>query len=197
MNKETFKNHLTYLNIIGIIVFVIGLLMIYYAYISSFYFIFGFSSFDPSWIIRLAYVIIIACVSGYIIWQAIKLLGDSVVLSIINLVIGLAFLIFAFFTAQIFVEGHDQLNPFTFVGLFFFGVMIAIGLFFFVKGISDLIKIRHHKIQSRTERPLESHSTENSENRIPAHPESKICPYCLTKLSFEDMHCVNCGKKQE
>jgi cation transport ATPase len=203
LNKEALKGYLTYLNILGIIIFVIGLLMISYAYISSFYFIFGFSSFDPSWIIRLAYLIIIACISGYILRKAIELLGDSLALSIIILVIGLAFLIFAFWTAQIFVEVEYQANPFTLVGLFFFGIMIAVGLFFFGKGMSDLIKIRNQKIPLRTDHPSENifpPKTGNTEKGIPPdHPQAefKICPKCLSQLSPDDTHCTVCGKKQE
>ena len=203
LNKKTIISSLTYLNVIGIIIFFIGLLMLYYVFEYSFYFILGFSDFDPSWIIRLAYLILITCIGGFLIRQAILLLGDSRVLSVIILVIGLISLIFIFWTAQLFIEMPYQLNEFTLVGLLFFGIMIAIGMFFFGKGMSDMIKIRNRGFATRTEPPSENiipPETVIMENSAP--PENrkedfKICPQCLSKLSLDDTHCINCGKKQE
>lgn len=203
LNKDVLKSHLTYLNIIGIIIFIFGLLMLYYVYFSSFYFILGFSGFDDSWIIRLAYLIIIAIVGGFLIKQAISLLGDSRVLTTILLILGLAFLLFAFWTAQVFVEMQYQANPFTLIGIVFFGIMIAIGMFFFGKAMADLIKIRKKGITQQTESPSEDVSltqTEIKENAVPLVPQPagfKICPRCLSQLSLDDTHCTVCGKKQE
>jgi hypothetical protein len=202
LNKETLIKHLTYLNVIGIIILIIGIYMLYYIYESSFYFILGFNGIDATWIIRLAYLIIIACIGGYFIKKAALLLGDPVILSLIIFVIGLAFLIFAFWTAQIFIDLQYQLNPLTFIGLLFFGIMVAIGLFFFGKGMSDLIKIRKQEKPQRTERssmeipPVEVKDERNSPTPDREQAEFKICPQCLSKLAPDDSHCVNCGKKQ-
>jgi cation transport ATPase len=203
LNKDVLKSHLTYLNIIGVIIFVIGLLLLYYVYISSFYFLLGLNGFNDSWIIRLAYLISITIIGGFFIKQAIELLGDSRVISIIILTIGLVLLLFAFWTAQFFVKMPYQFNAFILVGLLFFGIMIAIGMFFFGKGMADLIKIRKTGVIRPTESPSENippPETGNTEKGIPPdHPQAefKICPKCLSPLSLDDTHCIFCGKKQE
>jgi len=203
LNKEALKGYLTYLNILGIIIFVIGLLMLYYVYVSSFYFLLGLSGFNASWIIRLGYLISITFIGGFFIKQAIVLLGDSRVISIIILTIGLVFLLFAFWTAQVFIEMMYQFSEFTLVGLLFFGIMIVIGMFFFGKGMADLIKIRKTGVIRPTESPSENippTETGNTETVIPPDPQHaklKICPKCLSQLSPDDTHCTVCGKKQE
>jgi len=203
LNKDVLKSHLTYLNIIGIIIFIFGLLMISYVYLSSFYFLMGLDGFDDSWIIRLAYLIIISFIGGFIVKQAITLLGDSRVLSIIILMIGAVFLLIAFSTAQFFIEMVYQFNEFTLVGLLFFGIMIAISMFFFGKGMADLIKIRNKGVKQQIESPsdyISPSETGNREKSIPPDPqlaEFKICPRCLSQLSLDDTHCTVCGKKQD
>jgi hypothetical protein len=203
LNKDVLKSHLTYLNIIGIIIFVIGLLLIYYTYISSFYFLLGRYGFDASWIIRLAYLISITFIGCFLIKKAIELLGDSRVISIIILTIGLVLLLFAFWTAQMFVKMKYQFNAFILSGLLFFGIMIAIGMFFFGKGMADLIKIKKMGVMQPTKSPSENippPETGNTEKGIPPdHPQAefKICPKCLSRLSLDDTHCIFCGEKQE
>jgi len=203
LNKEVLKSRFTYLNIIGILIFIIGLWMMYSSYISSFYFMLGFSGFDASWIIRLIYLSIIAVLGGYLTKQAISIIGLSSVFSIIILLIGLAFLIFTFWTAQVFIEMQYQFNPFTLAGILFFGIMAAVSVFFVGKGAFGLLAIKKGgtvkpiEITSETIPPGENlhiDTTPPQENE-PLHV--KICPSCLSEISPQDVHCMNCGKKVE
>ena len=203
LNKEVLKSHLTYLNIIGILIFIIGLWMMYSSYISSFYFMLGFSGFDASWIIRLMYLSIIAVLGGYLTKHAISIIGVSSVFSIIILLIGLAFLIFTFWTAQVFIEMQYQFNPFTLVGILFFGIMVAISVFIFGKGAFGLITLKKGgtvkpiEIKSETIPPRENLQIDTTPPQENEPLQFKTCPSCLSQISPQDIHCMNCGKKVE
>jgi hypothetical protein len=203
LNKEVLKSRLTYLNSIGILIFIIGLWMMYSSYISSFYFMLGFSGFDASWIIRLMYLSIIAVIGGYLTKHAVSIIGVSSVFSIIILLIGLAFLIFTFWTAQVFIEMQYQFNPFTLAGIVFFGIMVAISVFIFGRGVVGLLAIKKGGTVKPMEIPSETLPPQKNLHIDPPPPRGneplpfKTCPSCLSMLSPQDIHCMNCGKKVE
>jgi hypothetical protein len=146
---------------------------------------------------------IIAFIGGFLIKQAIGTLGESRALSVVILMIGLAFLIFVFWTGQIFVEMQYEFNLFTLSGLLFFGIMVAIGVFFLGKGVSDLKRIKNQGIrpaiqnQSELISSPETEVMENGNSPGLQQTQFKICPDCLSKVSLDTIYCTDCGKKLE
>jgi hypothetical protein len=206
LSKKTVRENLTYLNVIGIILFIVGLGIVTYSFLTSLDFIIGLSGFDASWMIRLVYLIIITVIGGYLVRQAATLLGDPPLLSVLFVLIGLIYLAVIFWTAQIFLELNYAFSPFTLIGTFFFCIMVAICLFFFAKGISDLVKLKNSRLIPPAVQPT-GVIIQNIPPAMPVPAESgpvlttpapdfKICPNCLSKIAINDAHCEYCGKEQ-
>jgi hypothetical protein len=191
-DKNAVKSFLTLRNIIGIILLVIGLYMMVDAYFSSLRLVIGLIYIDESWFIRIIYLTLIAVIGGFLVNRGELIIGVSRILSLIFLILGLFSLILAFWTAKVFVENYYQLTLFVAIGILFFGVMVSIGLFITAKGVSYFQKKKSQIPQTSVQNPPEE--SESIERPESSEPTFSICPACLSKISLEDTHCMNCGK---
>jgi hypothetical protein len=191
LDKNAVKDYLTLRNIIGITLLIIGLYMMVDAYFSSLRLVIGLIYIDESWFIRVIYLTLIAVIGGFLVNRGVLITGVSKILSIIFLILGLFCLVLAFWTAKVFVENYYQMTLFVAIGILFFGVMVSIGFFITAKGVSYFLKKKSEMprmtVQKSSEEPERTGQTESSE------PQFSICPACLSKVSPEDTHCMNCG----
>jgi hypothetical protein len=101
--KRTVLGRLTYANIVGSIILVIGLLLLLYTFESSLGLVIGIIYISETWIIRFIYLLIIACIGGFLVSQGVKVTGFSRILATIFLFFGLGFLLVILRTAQVFI----------------------------------------------------------------------------------------------
>ena len=201
IDKKTILAFLTYSNIVGSIILVIGLLLLLYAFESSLGLVIGIILISETWIVRFIYLFIIACIGGFLVYRAVKVIGFSRILATIFLFFGLGFLLVILRTAQVFIESYYQLTLFVLIGPFFFGIMVSIFLFIMILGTSFFIKSKKEKPPEKIQNTAIQEKTivQNREEQQ-EYPDSKqgyrICPKCLSKLSPEDVHCNQCGTLQ-
>jgi hypothetical protein len=205
IDKKTILAFLTYSNIVGSIILVIGLLLLLYAFESSLGLVIGIILISETWIVRFIYLFIIACIGGFLVYRAVKVIGFSRILATIFLFFGLGFLLVILRTAQVFIESYYQLTLFVLIGPFFFGIMVSIFLFIMILGSSFFIKSKKEKQQTTQQEKIQNTAIQEKtivQNRDEQqeYPDSKqgyrICPKCLSKLSPEDVHCNQCGTLQ-
>ena len=143
LEKKALKGQITYFSIIGVLLLLIGLFMLIDAFYAAFGLVTGLIYLNESWIVRLAYLIIIAVMGGFLVSRATEIIGMSRLVTTIFVIIGLFLLVFSFLTARVLVEIYYQLSPFTMIGVFFFVVMVTIALYILGKGIAKIIQVKN------------------------------------------------------
>jgi hypothetical protein len=202
VDKNSIKTYFTFEKIVGLVIFIIGLLLLAYSFESSLSLVIGVIYIDETWFVRLFYLIVITVIAGYLINQGVNLLGRSPLLSTIFLILGLASLLLILRTAQVFIETYYQLTLYIILGMSFFGVMVAIFLYVTSKGIAFFLtkKASVNPVAVSTPGvPQESVQSfiPKSEERSSTEPDYLICPGCLSKISREDSHCIHCGRARD
>ncbi len=96
IDGKTILGHLTYANIVGSIILVIGLLLPVYAFESSLGLVIGIIYISETWIIRFIYLLFLACIGGFLVSTGIRVIGFSRILATIFLFFGLGFLLVIF-----------------------------------------------------------------------------------------------------
>jgi len=199
IDRKAVRQFFTYINVIGMIVLVIGLILLFYAFDSSMSLLIGVILITETWFIHVFYLVMLACIGGFLVRQAVKVLGTSRALATLFLILGFIFLLQIFWAARVFVETSYQLTLFVVFGMFFFIIMVAIFLYMTMQGLSFFITSQKGKKPDIKPTPVPEKEGVNQAPEVlqeplaTTEPVTWICPRCLSKLSPEDTHCIYCG----